>query len=128
MKSMQAKLGDIGREVVHILHGMQCSRMPRGDPGSAAHPRVPSAMAWDSAEPGDQRHEKIRLWRRRALAKRGVWLHTNMTADAQSSHLTRRAWRRRLHGSACCGTFFVEPLILREGRVQRFSYISSATV
>jgi hypothetical protein len=60
-------------------------------------------MEWDSAEPGDQRHEKIRLWR-------------------------RRAWRRRLDGSAYCGSFFVEPLILRDGRVQGFSYISSAAV
>jgi hypothetical protein len=143
-----------------------------------------SISKWDQDKPADSRSEKIRLWRRRALSKRGARLHTKMTADGQSSSLamldetgvvvcwygstdgrdfnseevvdrhlsqfyvsedvvrrqphrdlraavvdgriTRRAWRRRRDGSAFLGFFDIQPVVLRDGRVQGFSYVASA--
>ncbi len=41
----------------------------------------------DQAKPDNSRSDKIRLWRRRALSKRGARLHTKMAADAQSNSL-----------------------------------------
>ncbi|WP_116810126.1 hypothetical protein [Steroidobacter cummioxidans] len=143
-----------------------------------------SISKWDQAKPTDGRSDKIRLWRRRALSKRGARLHMKMAAAGRSSslamldetgvvvcwygspdgrdyaseevedrhlslfyvseevarrqpyrdlraavidgHLTRRAWRRRRDGSAFLGTFDIEPVVLRDGRVQGFSYVASA--
>ena len=143
-----------------------------------------SISKWDQDKPADSRSEKIRLWRRRALSKRGARLHTKMTAAGQSSslamldetgvvvcwygspdgrdfsseevvdrhlsqfyvsedvgkrqpyrdlraavidgRLTRRAWRRRRDGSAFLGSFDIQPVVLRDGRVQGFSYVASA--
>lgn len=141
-----------------------------------------SISKWDQDKPADSRSEKIRLWRRRALSKRGARLHTKMSADGQSSslamldetgvvvcwygspddytseevvdrhlsqfyvsedvgkrqpyrdlraavidgRLTRRAWRRRRDGSAFLGFFDIQPVVLRDGRVQGFSYVTSA--
>lgn len=143
-----------------------------------------SISKWDLARPQDRRAERIRMWRRRALLKRGARLHIKMTAQGQSSslamldetgivvcwygspdgrdyaseevvdrhmslfyvseevarrqpyrdlrgavidgHISREAWRRRRDGSAYWGTFDIEPVVLRDGRVQGFSYVSSA--
>jgi hypothetical protein len=155
-----------------------------GDSDSSSGWSSASISKWDQAKPANGRSEKIRLWRRRALSKRGARLHTKMAADAQASslamldetgivvcwygspegrdyaaeevvdrhmslfyvseevsmrqpyrdlrtavidgHLTRRAWRRRRDGSAFLGTFDIEPVVLRDGRVQGFSYVASA--
>lgn len=141
-----------------------------------------SISKWDQAKPDNSRSDKIRLWRRRALSKRGARLHVKMAADAQSNsmamldetgvvvcwygsadgrdyaseevvdrhlsqfyvsedvakrqphrdlraavikgRLTRRAWRRRRDGSAFLGSFEIEPVVLRDGRVQGFSYVA----
>jgi hypothetical protein len=143
-----------------------------------------SISKWDQDKPADSRSDKIRLWRRRALSKRGARLHTKMTATGESSslamldeagvvvcwygspdgrdyaseevvdrhlsqfyvseevgkrqpyrdlrtavidgRLTRRAWRRRRDGSAFLGSFDIQPVVLRDGRVQGFSYVASA--
>lgn len=142
-----------------------------------------SLSKWDQGRHVDSRSDKIRLWRRRALSRRGARLHMKMTAAGQSSSLamldetgvvvcwygspngrdyaseevvdrhlsqfyvseevgkrqpyrdlraavidgriTRRAWRRRRDGSAFLGSFDIEPLVLRDGRVQGFSYVAS---
>lgn len=142
-----------------------------------------SISKWDQDKPADSRSSKIRLWRRRALSKRGARLHMKMTADGLSSSLamldetgvvvcwygssdgrdyaseevvdrhlsqfyvseevgkrqpyrdlraaiiegriTRRAWRRRRDGSAFLGSFDIAPVVLRDGRVQGFSYVAS---
>lgn len=141
-----------------------------------------SISKWDLARPADRRADRIRLWRRRALLKRGARLHMTMAENAQSSSLamldetglvvcwygspdgrdyaseevvdrhislfyvseevarrqpyrdlrtavidgriTRRAWRRRRDGSAYWATFDIEPVVLRDGRVQGFSYVT----
>jgi len=143
-----------------------------------------SIEKWDRAKPADGRSEKIRLWRRRALLKRGARLHLTMAEAAKSSSLamldetgivvcwygspdgrdyvsdevvdrhlslfyvseevarrqpyrdlraavvdgriTRQAWRRRQDGSPYWGIFDIEPVVLRDGRVQGFSYVASA--
>ncbi|WP_129646068.1 hypothetical protein [Peristeroidobacter agariperforans] len=144
-----------------------------------------SISKWDQDKLADSRSEKIRLWRRRALSKRGARLHTKMSADGQSTSLamldetgvvvcwygspdgrdytseevvdrhlsqfyvsedvgkrqpyrdlraaviegriTRRGWRRRRDGSAFLGFFDIQPVVLRDGRVQGFSYVASAS-
>lgn len=170
---------------------MSVNARPGSDPKCGDGSDSPSGWSslsiskWDQAKPANGRSDKIRLWRRRALSKRGARLHTMMAADAQSSslamldetgvvvcwygspegrdyaaeevvdrhmslfyvseevsrrqpyrdlrtavidgHLTRRAWRRRRDGSAFLGTFDIEPVMLRDGRVQGFSYVSSAS-
>jgi hypothetical protein len=143
-----------------------------------------SISKWDQVKRVDRRSDKIRLWRRRALLKRGARLHVEMAASKQSSSLamldeagivvcwygstdgrdynseevvdrhlslfyvseevtrrqpyldlrvavvdgcvTRRAWLRRRDGSAFWGSFEIEPVVLRDGRVQGFSYVASA--
>jgi len=143
-----------------------------------------SISKWDQARQANSRSDKIHLWRRRALSKRGARLHTKMVANAETNslamldetgvvvcwygspdgrdyvseevvdrhlsqfyvsedvvsrqphrdlrsavidgRLTRRAWRRRRDGSAFLGTFDIEPVVLRDGRVQGFSYVASA--
>jgi hypothetical protein len=39
--------------------------------------------------------------------------------------ITREAWRRRPDGSAFWGTIVIEPLVLRDGRVQGFSFVTA---
>lgn len=172
--------------------GLMSAGAQRGsDPKSEGDSDSPSGWSslsiskWDQAKQTNSRSEKIRLWRRRALSKRGARLHTRMAADAQSKslamldetgivvcwygspegrdyaaeevvdrhmslfyvseevsrrqpyrdlrtavidgHVTRRAWRRRRDGSAFLGTFDIEPVVLRDGRVQGFSYVASAS-
>lgn len=143
-----------------------------------------SISKWDQAKQVDRRSDKIRLWRRRALLKRGARLHMKMASNTQSSSLamldeagivvcwygspdgrdyaaeevvdrhlslfyvseevarrqphrdlraavieggvTRQAWRRRRDGSAFWGIIDIEPVVLRDGRVQGFSYVASA--
>lgn len=130
----------------------------------------------------ERRFEKIRSWRRRALLKRGAWLHLAQGLDAESSSLamldeagivvcwyacirghnqasedvvdrhmsmfyvpeeverqlphrdlraavmegriTRQGWRRKPDGSAFWGTIVLEALVLRDGRVQGFSFVT----
>lgn len=143
-----------------------------------------SLSKWDQSPQPDRRSNKIRSWRRRALLKRGAWLHMTMASTAQSNSLamldeagtvvswygspngrdyaseevldrhlslfyvsedvarrqphrdlraaviegriSRQAWRRRPDGSAFWSTIVIEPLVLRDGRVQGFSYVASA--
>ena len=40
--------------------------------------------------------------------------------------VSRPAWRRRPDGSAYWGTFHLNPVMLRDGRVQGFSYVVGA--
>lgn len=138
----------------------------------------------DRSAESDRRSDKIRMWRRRALLKRGARLHTSMVSNAQVSSLamldefgivvcwygssdgrdyaseevvdrhmslfyvaedvvrrqphrdlreavaegriTRGAWRRKCDGSAFWGTIEIRPVVLRDGRVQGFSYVASA--
>lgn len=162
-----------------------------GDPKLEGNSDSPSGWCslsiskWDQARQVNSRSDKIHLWRRRALSKRGAQLHTKMAANAEASslamldetgvvvcwygspdgrdyvseevvdrhlsqfyvseevarrqpyrdlraaviegRLTRRAWRRRRDGSAYLGTFDIEPVVLRDGRVQGFSYVASAS-
>jgi hypothetical protein len=155
-----------------------------GDGDSQAGWSSVSISKWDQVKRVDRRSDKIRLWRRRALLKRGARLHTEMAASKQSSSLamldeagivvcwygspdgrdynseevvdrhlslfyvseevtrrqpyldlrvavvdgcvTRRAWLRRRDGSAFWGSFEIEPVVLRDGRVQGFSYVANA--
>jgi hypothetical protein len=41
--------------------------------------------------------------------------------------ITREAWRRRPDGSAFWGTITIEPIVLRDGRVQGFSFVTSCS-
>ena len=139
---------------------------------------------WDRSAASDRRSDKIRIWRRRALLKRGARLHMSMVSSAQASSLamldetgivvcwygssegrdyaseevvdrhvslfyvsedvvrrqphrdlraavtegrvTRQTWRRGHDGSAFWGTIDIQPLVLRDGRVQGFSYVATA--
>jgi hypothetical protein len=195
MKFKRAMPGDDRQNVVPIstdTHADLVSAGPRqsSDPeleGSSDSPpgwSSSSISKWDQVKPDNSRSDKIRLWRRRALSKRGARLHMKMAEHAQSNslamldetgvvvcwygspdgrdyaseevvdrhlslfyvseevarrqpyrdmraavvdgHLTRRAWRRRRDGSAFLGSFNIEPVVLRDGRVQGFSYIASA--
>jgi hypothetical protein len=157
---------------------------PEGDADSPPGWSSSSISKWDEAKPDDGHCDRIRLWRRRALSKRGARLHTKMAAHAQlnslamldetgivvcwygspdgsdyaaeevvdrhvsvfyvseevskrqpyrdlraavvNGRLTRRAWRRRRDGSAYLGSFDIAPVVLRDGRVQGFSYIAGA--
>ncbi|WP_129775671.1 hypothetical protein [Peristeroidobacter soli] len=176
------------RDIVPIATDVQpdlMSARAEGNGDSQAGWSSLSISKWDLARPADRRSERIRLWRRRALLKRGARLHTAMTARAQSSSLAmldetgivvcwygspngrdyaseevvdrhmslfyvseevarrqpyrdlraavidgriaRQAWRRRPDGaSPYWGTFDIEPVVLRDGRVQGFSYVASA--
>lgn len=39
--------------------------------------------------------------------------------------ITREAWRRRPDGSAFWGTITIQPIVLRDGRVQGFSFVTN---
>jgi len=195
MKFKRAMPGDDRQNVVAISTDKNPDPMPAAarqgsDPkpeGTGDSPSGWSSLSiskWDQDRSADSRSDKIRLWRRRALSKRGARLHMKMTADGHSSSLamldetgvvvcwygspdgrdyaseevvdrhlsqfyvseevarrqpyrdlraavidgriTRRAWRRRRDGSAFLGSFNIEPVVLRDGRVQGFSYMASA--
>jgi hypothetical protein len=51
--------------------------------------------------------------------------HRDLRAAVLEGRTTRSAWRRRPDGSAFWGTIVIEPLVLRDGRVQGFSYVTS---
>ncbi|HEY0687259.1 MAG TPA: PAS domain-containing protein [Steroidobacter sp.] len=50
----------------------------------------------------------------------------DLRAAVIEGRITRQAWRRRPDGSAFWGTIDIEPVVLRDGRVQGFSYVASA--
>ncbi|MBL8266378.1 hypothetical protein [Steroidobacter sp.] len=52
--------------------------------------------------------------------------HRDLRAAVIEGHITRQAWRRRSDGSSFWGTYDIRPVVLRDGRVQGFSYIASA--
>jgi len=52
--------------------------------------------------------------------------HRDLRAAVIEGRISRQAWRRRPDGSAFRGTIVIEPLVLRDGRVQGFSYVASA--
>jgi len=188
MKFRRAMPSDDRRNVVPIATDTHDDLTSAGADGNGDDSQTGwssiSILKWDLARPADRRADRIRLWRRRALLKRGARLHTTMAAEAQSSSLamldetglvicwygtpdgrdyaaeevvdrhvslfyvseevarrqpyrdlrsavidgqmTRRAWRRRRDGSAYWGTFDIEPVVLRDGRVQGFSYVTRA--
>ena len=49
----------------------------------------------------------------------------DLRAAVIEGRITRQAWRRRRDGSAFWGTIDIEPLVLRDGRVQGFCYVAS---
>lgn len=53
--------------------------------------------------------------------------HRDLRAAATEGRITRQGWRRRPDGSAFWGTIIVEPLVLRDGRVQGFSFVTSCS-
>jgi hypothetical protein len=166
----------------HAQPDLMSAAAPSGD--SQAGWSSESISKWDRPLAAARRSEKIRSWRRRALLKRGAWLHMAMSPHAQSSSLamldeegiivcwyasaaahehtfedvvdrhlsvfyvsedvarrqphrdlraavlesgiSRQAWRRRPDGSAFWGTIAIQPLVLRDGRVQGFSYATSS--
>lgn len=52
--------------------------------------------------------------------------HRDLRAAVIESGITRQAWRRRPDGSAFWGTIVINPVVLRDGRVQGFSYVTSS--
>lgn len=52
--------------------------------------------------------------------------HRDLRAAVFEGRLTRQAWRRGRDGSAFWGSIDIEPVVLRDGRVQGFSYVASA--
>ncbi|MBM0103115.1 PAS domain-containing protein [Steroidobacter sp. S1-65] len=50
----------------------------------------------------------------------------DLRAAVIEGRITRQAWRRRRDGTAFWGTIDIEPVVLRDGRVQGFSYVASA--
>jgi hypothetical protein len=51
--------------------------------------------------------------------------HRDLRAAVIESGMTRQAWRRRPDGSAYWGTIVIQPIVLLDGRVQGFSYVTS---
>jgi hypothetical protein len=142
-----------------------------------------SISKWAPPTAADRRADKIRSWRRRALLKRGAWLHIGQSLDAPprslamldeaglvvcwygcsndfvaedvvdrhlslfyipdeiagrlphrdlraaviEGRITRKGWRRRPDGSAVWRTIVIEPVVLRDGRVQGFSLVTSCS-
>lgn len=52
--------------------------------------------------------------------------HRDLRAAVIEGRVSRQAWRRRSDGSAFRGAIDIEPVVLRDGRVQGFSYVASA--
>jgi hypothetical protein len=53
--------------------------------------------------------------------------HRDLRAAVIEGRITRQAWRRRPDGSAFWGTIVIEPVVLRDGRVQGFSFVTSCS-
>lgn len=53
--------------------------------------------------------------------------HRDLRAAVIEGRITREAWRRRPDGSAFWGTIVIEPVVLRDGRVQGFSLVTSCS-
>jgi hypothetical protein len=53
--------------------------------------------------------------------------HRDLRAAVIEGSITRRAWRRRPDGSTFWGTIVIEPVVLRDGRVQGFSFVTSCS-
>jgi hypothetical protein len=51
----------------------------------------------------------------------------DLRAAVIKGSITREAWRRRPDGSAFWGTITIEPIVLRDGRVQGFSFVTSCS-
>jgi hypothetical protein len=49
----------------------------------------------------------------------------DLRAAAVQGSTTRETWRRRPDGSAFLGTIVIEAVVLRDGRLQGFSYVAS---
>ncbi len=52
--------------------------------------------------------------------------HRDLRAAVVEGRISRQAWRRRGDGSAFWGSIDIEPVMLRDGRVQGFTYVASA--
>ena len=52
--------------------------------------------------------------------------HRDLRAAVTEGRIIRQAWRRRPDGSAFWACIDIEPVVLRDGRVQGFSYVASA--
>lgn len=55
------------------------------------------------------------------------WPHRDLRAAVTEGRITRQAWRRRPDGSAFWGTIIIQPVVLRDGRVQGFSFVTSCS-
>lgn len=53
--------------------------------------------------------------------------HRDLRAAVIEGRIIRQAWRRRPDGSAFWGTIAIEPVVLRDGRVQGFSFVTSCS-
>lgn len=51
----------------------------------------------------------------------------DLRAAVIEGRITRHAWRRKHDGSAFWGTIVIEPVVLRDGRVQGFSFVTSCS-
>jgi hypothetical protein len=49
----------------------------------------------------------------------------DLRAAVIEGRISRSAWRRKPDGSAFWGTIVIEPVVLRDGRVQGFSFVTS---
>ena len=52
--------------------------------------------------------------------------HRDLRAAVIEGRTTRQAWRRRPDGSTFWASIEIQPVVLRDGRVQGFSYVASA--
>jgi hypothetical protein len=53
--------------------------------------------------------------------------HRDLRAAAIEGRITRQGWRRRPDGSAVWRTIVIEPVVLRDGRVQGFSLVTNCS-
>jgi hypothetical protein len=49
----------------------------------------------------------------------------DLRASVSEGGITRKRWRRRSDGSSFWGSIDIDPVVLRDGRVQGFSYVAS---
>lgn len=54
------------------------------------------------------------------------WPHRDLRAAVSEGRIYRQAWRRRSDGSSFWAAIEIQPVVLRDGRVQGFSYVASA--
>lgn len=52
--------------------------------------------------------------------------HRDLRAAVIEGRISRQTWRRRSDGSAFWGTIDIQAVVLRDGRVQGFSYVATA--